>query len=638
MVDQHVPWWNNPIMPKVASVLLAILTFVMAQREVPVLLDHAQDGALRTVGVFLWPLALVPWLVGLSGKRQLLGLFLGTSVGYLLMGMPLVVSLHGILLPSSILPQAILAILGGFNLLIFLENYAKPQRLRVLLWVAPVVGMGLLLIALHPTTVVLRLQPGELKPNPEALAIVETYELESEPVAAYTYEDVLVVIGQEELLWRNPQGQTQIRPGQYAPRQVKVHCDGQRLYIVELISGRIECYGYPHGELLWARTDLGRISDMAWTADYAWALNCLDETIYPWPEEMEAVLHQVDLKDGQVVSTTTILPPNNLFWKRPNYGALALLESTAEQAWVRGLSSPQKPIYREHFYYEESEDDQAFIYRPAQGDLEELLHALPDGLSPFRDFADKPTYYLVGDIVVDVWPGYTYTESIIRVRSLVTGQVLWQQPLARESPPTLFDAQGKVMVDNEQGVLCLDLATGSEYWRYPHQSQLRWTEALDEDLLFGLANGTIVRMGADGKPLWQYAAQGFTYLEQVDATARTVTIIDSGIKEGEGLPYTVMGKYVTLSLTDGSVVPSAKPQLAGGKYAVSGEYLWYMKQFSYDPGPYNGAKAIYRLAGQRVTVRDLNMFREDILVRPDFLLIAEQQGSKARLSILRVKD
>ena len=638
MLDKHVPWLNNPIMAKLASALLAILTFVMAQREVPVLLDQAQYGALRTVGVTLWPLALVPWLVGMSGKRRLLGLFLGTSAGYLLMGIPLVGVLHGILLPNlDALPQVFFAILIGFFLLMAIEHYANRKWYRLLLLGAPVVGMCLLLIALHPVTVVLRFEQGELQPNQEDLVIVETYELQSEIVAAYTCKDVLIVVGQKEWLWRNPLGQTQTRLGSYDPRQVKVHCDGERLYIVEPSKGRFECYGYPNGELLWQRDDLGRITDTAWTTDYAWVLNCPDENVWPWPEEMEAVLHKINLRNGELVETKAILPPNNLFWKRPNYGALALLESTAEQAWIMGLSSPQKPIYREDFYYQQSEDDQAFIYRPAQGDLEELAQALPDGLSPFRNF-DQPAYYLTGDLVVDVWPGYTYADSIICARSLVTGQVVWQQPLAKEYPPTLFAAQGKVMVDNEQGALCLDFATGSEYWSYPHQSQLRWVEAVGEDLLFGLANGTIVRMAADGQPLWQYAAQGFTNLDQVDIKAGTVTVRDSGIKDGEGYTYTLMGKYVTLSLIDGSVVPSAKPQLEGGNYAVSGEYLWYMKQFSYDPGPYNGAKAIYRLAGQRVSVRDLNMPREDILVRPGFLLIAEQLGSKARLSILRVKD
>ena len=48
----------------------------------------------------------------------------------------------------------------------------------------------------------------------------------------------------------------------------------------------------------------------------------------------------------------------------------------------------------------------------------------------------------------------------------------------------------------------------------------------------------------------------------------------------------------------------------------------------------NGDKAVYRLAGPRVLVRDLAMQRDDMLVRPDYLLLAEQIGGKARLVIL----
>ena len=640
MGNQNATWWKQSAIPKLFSLALTALTVTMARRQIPMMLDWAQDKALLNTGVLIWPLVLLPWLVGLPRKHQLLSLFCGTAAGYWLMGHPIGGLLHGMPFPNiNVLPKVLLAMPAGFFLLMALDYQAKKRWFNALLWGAPLVGMALLLFTVIPTNAALRLQQGEVKAVNVALEVVETHELEADLVAAYTYGDVLVAIGQKEWLWRDSHETAQIRPGSYDPWRVTVHCDGQRLYIVELAKGRLECYSYPGGELLWTGEDLGVITDIAWTTNHAWVLNCpeLDYT-WPYPEELEVLLHQFNLEDGQSVKAK-VVPPDNRFWKRASSGPLAALDSNQEQAWVKGTSSPEKPVYQSTSHFEYSEADQIFIYRPAQGELGELWRSFPDGLSPHSSRNDGLFNYLTGDLVIDSSPNVTFTDSIVRARSLVTGQVIWRRSLARAFPPPIpFAAHGKVLLNSGQELLCLNESDGTQYWSYPHQASLRWVHLLGEDIVFGLADGTIVRMGADGKPVWQYSAQGLSNLEKVDTVAGILTIKDSGIRDGENFSFSFGGTYVTLSLADGTVIPVAKPQLEGGNYAVSGEFLWYMKQFTYRPGPYNGDKAVYRLAGQRVTVRDLNMPREDVLVRPDFLMLAEQIGSKARLSILRVKD
>lgn len=641
MEYQQCTWWRRQsTITKLGSLALAGLTLAMAYRQVPEILDWAYDNALLNMCVFIWPLVMLPWLLGLSRKRQLLGLFIGASAGYSLIGQPPAGVLHGVLLPNLVVAPRVLGVMFvGLTLLVILEDQIDRRWAYALLWAAPIIGIALLYVAVTPVNTVLGLEAGEANLGNVALQLGENHELEGSSLAAYTCGDVLLVIGQQEWLWRGPKGQVLIRQGSYDPWQIKVHNDGQRIYIVEQAQGRVECYRYPDGELLWQSEGLGALLGSSFTASHAWALNGPDlEYTWPWPKDPEIVLHRIDLSTGQSVKTT-IVPPANRFWKYVGTGPLAHLESNDEQVWVAGWSSPQKPVYEERHDLEYSAADQPFVYRPAQGELGELLVPVPDGLTPHHVMAEL-SYYLVGDSVIDLMPSAVYRDYTVRARSLLTGLVLWQRPLVwnKMFEPILFPAMGRVFVDTGQGVVCLDETTGREYWSYPHTTQLRWIELLGNDTVLGLADGTIVRMGPDGKPVWRYAAQGLSILEQVDTAAGTLSILDSGIKHGEGASLTIGGKYVTLSLADGAVLPRDESTLDGDNFVVLGEYLWYTKQFTYSPSPYNGDQTIYRLAGQGVTVRDMNMPRQDMLVRPGYLLVAEQVGSKARILILQADD
>ena len=350
------------------------------------------------------------------------------------------------------------------------------------------------------------------------------------------------------------------------------------------------------------------------------------------------VLHRLDLTDGSDVQTK-VQPPEQRFWKHASSGPLAWLESNQEQAWVAGWCSPDQPVYEAPNSYRYSETDLPFIFRPAQGKLRQRARLLPDGLQINHDQYSPMSYYLQGELVVDAMQTLDGADYVIRARSLRTGEKIWEhkQSFYLSYP---FQADGKVLLDDGQGLLCLNENTGVEQWNFAHTSRVRWVAPVGEDdVAFGLANGLVVRVTPKGELVWQYTASGLTDLERVDVSSGMLIIRETGITESAesvALLGSYAGTYTALSLEDGSELPLVETWLENDKFAVAGDFVWHMQQFTYQPGPYNGDEAIYRLSGSRVTIRDLNLQQEGMLVRPGYLLVAEQAGAKTRLVMLRV--
>lgn len=648
MGDTELIWWKRDIGPRLASLGLAGICLVMRYRPLPMMLEWAQFDALLNMGTLIWPLVLQPWLTGLPRKRQLLWLLLGVVAGFWAMGFPLFGIQDGAPMPNIVLlPRLVGALVAGWLLVLLNDAIRGWHWAKLTKWSPSLIGLSLLWLAIHPTNVAVSLQPGELRPGELTFEVAATYELQADLVAAYTYGDVLVAVGQNEWLWRNPDGLALIRPGSFDPWRVQLYCDGQRLLIVEPVQGRVECYRYPDGQWLWTRDKLGELLDVAWTAGYAWVLNYPDfdsGVLWPFPDDPQVVLHRLNLTNGSDVQTK-VQPPEHRFWKHASSGPLAWLESNQEQAWVAGWCSPDQPVYEAPNSYRYSETDLPFIFRPAQGKLRQLARLLPDGIQLNHDQSSPISYYLQGDLLVDAMltPDADY---LVRTRSLQTGKQIWGRRLGRYlSGQTYYDsypfrADGKVLVDTGQGLLCLDENSGEEQWNFAHTSRVRWVAPVGQgDVVFGLANGLVVRVTPKGEPVWQYAASGFTDLERVEVLVGALMIRDSGITESAewvALLGSHRGTYTSLSLADGSKLPLAETWLENDKFALAGDFVWQMRQFTYQPGPYNGDKSVYRLSGSKVTIRDVNLQQEGMLVRPDYLLVAEQAEAKTRLVMLRV--
>jgi len=648
MDGDRLVWWKRDVGARLTSLVLVAACLLLRHRPLPMMLEWAQRDALLNVGTIIWPLALLPWLLGRPGKRRTLWLLVGLIAGFWAMGHPLFGVIHGIPLPNIILLPRLVGALGAGWLLAYIWNgLANLRWAGVAKGIMPLLGLIALFAGVHPINVAVSLQPGNIRPGKLSFEVAETHELRADLLAAYTYGDVLVAVGHEEWLWRTPDGQATIRPGSFDPWRVQVHCDGQRLLIAEPQQGRIECYRYPDGALLWRRENLGELLDVAWTADYAWALNCPDfesGLIWPWPDDPQVVLHRLDLSTGQNVQVE-VDPPEQRYWKHASSGPLAWLEANQEQAWVAGWCSLEQPVYEAPNFYTQAETDLPFVFRSAQGNLEQLSLLLPGGIPIHHDYLSPLSYYLQADQILDSMPSPDGASLMVRARSLRTGRQLWERRLApilygqsfQYSYP--FRADGKLLLDDERGVLCLDESSGQELWHFAHSSRLRWAAALESDVVFGLADGSVVRMAKQGEPAWKYAAGSLTDLERLDLATGLLIVRETGITasaESVALLGSSAGSPVALSLADGSRQSLSENWLECDKFALAGEFVWQMRQFTYRPGPYNGDRSIYRLHGNSVTIRDLNLQRDGMLVRPGYLLVAEQIAGRTHLTMLRV--
>lgn len=332
------------------------------------------------------------------------------------------------------------------------------------------------------------------------------------------------------------------------------------------------------------------------------------------------------------------------YWKHVINGPLAWLEGDGQQAWVAGWCSVERPVYEGPNVYHQLPTDLPFVFRPKQGELKSHSLLMSAGFQMHHDQYSPMSYYLLNDYLVSVLQTADATDYMIRMHSLLTRKVIWERLLGRDllgqsyyaSYP--FRAGSWVLVDTVQGVACLDVASGAEQWDFAHSSRLRWVVPVDtDDVIFGLANGLIVRMTAGGEVAWHYQATSLTDLEGLDVSSNALIIRESGISESTeavALRGFYGGKYTALSLDSGNELPLVETWLQHDKFAVAGEFVWQMWRYTYRPGPYNGDKAIYRLRGYSAPIRDLNLLQEGMLVRPGYLLVAEQDGVRTRLVML----
>lgn len=647
MGRNELAWWKRDIGPRLASLALAAACLLVRYRPLPMMLEWAQRDALLNMSILILPLVLLPWLIGLPSKRPLLWLALGLIAGFWAMGYPLFGILHGVPFPNIVLLPRLAGALGaGWLLTLTWKRLTSQRWAKLAKWSMPLLGLIALLIGISPINVAIGLPSGEIRPGKLTFEVAATHDMRGDLLTAYTYGDVLVAVGHEEWLWRTTDGQALIRPGSFDPWRVQMHCDGQRLLIAKPEQGGIECYRYPTGGLLWAEGNLGELLDVAWTEDYAWALNCPDfesGLLWPWPDDPQVVLHRLDLTTGKDVQIR-VRPPEQRYWKHASSGPLAWLEANQEQAWVAGWCSPEQPVYEAPNFYTNSEADLPFVFRPAQNGLRQYALLLPEGLPIHHDYSIPISYYLQGDQILDTTQAPDGMNLMVRARSLRTGQQLWERRLApilfgqSFQYPYPFRAAGKLLLDDEQGVLCLDESSGQELWHFAHSSRLRWTVSVESDVIFGLADGQVVRMTPSGELAWQYAAGSLTDLESINRPSDLLIIRETGITasaESVALLGSYSGSPVALSLADGRRRTLSGTWLEYDKFALAGEFVWQMRQFTYQPGPYNGDRSIYRLQGSSVTIRDLNLQREGMLVRPDYLLVAEKVGAKTRLTMLR---
>lgn len=633
MVHQSSGWWQKRLIaPRLAGLLVICLTLLITHRQLPMLLELSQGEAVRDLGILLWPLILLPWLVGLPRRWQVPALSAGVVAAFWLLGLPILTRIDGYLMPvPPVLLPELSAVVVGYLLLTGVNGLRDWRWINLLLAGSAALGCALLLVVIYPVSAALQLLPGAARmvaSDQLAFTVAEQHELSTTKVSAYTYGEVLVVLGEQEWLWRNANGQTQIRLGSYELWRTQTYCDGERLYIVEQGKGRVECYHYPDGQLLWQREGLGEIDDVAWADGYGWFLNCPDLT--KWTQDPQILLHRLDPISGRDV-VTKVTAPAGRYWKSVN-GQLAELEATEEQVWVRGWCALKRPTGPDTDY---SATDEEFIFRPAQGGLRPYACLVPKGLGLV--FGDGPqlNYYLTGDLIIEL------PENAIRARSLATGEEVWRQSLADDSgrggnPEKPFPVGDRVLVNSARGVLCLEAGSGRQCWVYPDVAGLYWAQSAGEDVVLCLGGGTIVRVDSNGQVVWQSALGGVLRLEELNDAEGTLTVrSDGGLINGKAA-LIQGGSSLMLSLADGGVLPPTGVHLDDTYFAIRGDFVWLTNRFIRTPNLLNGDLALYRLGGPSVMVWDRNLGREDMLVRENYLLVAEQAGQKVRLVMLAV--
>lgn len=601
------------IIPYVLSLVLTVSMFWLTGQQLPYTLGQQLTQTMLIIGALVWPAVAAPWLGLLPRSGRIWFAWLVPLVGFWATKQPAFGFLHGVPLPNTVLlPWLVLTGVAGM-ILVTLTKEGQRQAIRVTVpLAAQTVAVLVLVVLARPILAANSLTPG--KPALPDLTVVETFTLSgatrNSGLAAFAWRDVLVVLSPRSMAWRIADSATSASPPMirelaYDVSAVEFQTQGDRLFIVEKPAGRVRCFSYPTGDLLWQAEGLGTINQCAWTGDYGWFLDRpeFDEK----PAQAYAVLHRVALADGKQ-KAFAVKPPPGLAWTVP--------DGTMDGGAQLGRTNDVVFVFAH---------DLPFIYRPAQGDLPMLAAALPPHVSPPWDLADQPASFgLSGSTAMH----YMWMDGKFGVGAtdLVTGKTLWSRSFGSDAmagypltviPQGMLISQAAATNGAASGLICYDPLTGAELWRNGLGGIPDWIEQAG-DLTLVMSMGRLSALSDTGKTVWTHETGGIAYTLGFDEGRDELVVFESPGSQLPGSGY--WGIETTLRLSDGSVVAKPENQIGSFNYMALDGLL--VRTPGRRTNNNRQDQVILRLDGPEVPVRDPIRYTSSVFARPDLLVTA----------------
>lgn len=636
------------VVAKVLSAIFVAAAVGLNFAPLPYPQEFQVQQALMTIGVLAWPATVLPWLSGrLSvGEKWFFGM-LGILLGYWVQGQPLVVfTYERMLLNTRLLPY-----LGGaaavlLGLVAGIPRIPMTAGTAVKAWIpscALVAVLAWTLSVVVPVIAVLNLKPGQLAIR--TLAVSETYLFEAPDktgLAGCRFGEVAVICGPEAVLIRFPNGDSKTTKISLDPGSLEIAEGAGSVLVLDKKSGVLHCVDITGGDLVWTADGLGTVNQVEWTDSFGWFLDRPDSPDFD-PAEAEIVLNRVDLRSGSR-ATWTLVPPEGWFWPEASDYYIedwpgAQLGVCGDYAFVyiavRGDLTSQVP------------ESAIFIATPREtGSVPWTLTRIPEGSN---NYISPDTITAARDAIVMLH----FRDGLeVLVRDTKSGEERWRLTIGGDTytgKPMLV-LPDRVLLDwdsfhnpSKTGVVCLDILTGQEKWRYDRlQGRLVSMEPVgDKTLLLsqpdpsaGDFHTDVTLLDEAGRQLWTYRAQYPAYTVRLDPVGGSVTLLEGAESQLPGSGY--WGIETTLRLSDGrpDVKPAAEsgvPDLGNYRYLITGNVLYRSAERLADD--YRALKAVMGLEGPGVDIYDLVRYA-DYLAGPDFVAVACRTANGVKVYVL----
>lgn len=640
---------SGSILAKILSAAVVAVVLWAWYAPVPHMQRWQIHQVLASIGVLAWPSAVVPWLDRrLSVRRRCAFGMLGVVAGYWLQGQPLFgLTYEGIRFNVKLLPYPGGAALVLLGLVIAVERQAAVGKSP---WVS---GLSLAVALLWVLSSVLPIRAvANMKPETVAvpgLAISETYLLQvpaDSDLTGWSFGDVVVICGPDTLLWRFPDGTAKILSLSLNHRSLDIVENSGHVLILDKKSGILYCFQAATGDQLWQVDGLGTVNQIRWAEGAGWFLD------HPEPCEFEPGrgtmrLHRVEVQTGSH-AVWSLEPPNGMFWPEVREQAMsdwggARLGLSGDWAFVliNTWVDPVSPVAG------------SFTYLAIPGEAPDepwLLMEIPKDPAP------------VGEIEVAggtaVYLCFRNDRYELVARDVVSGQETWSliiggnsyagRPLVGLPDRVLLD-YGSFMASPRTDLVCLDSLTGREIWRFQKPRYgLRSMEGVGPRTLVLVDDPTaertsktdVILLGEDGKPVWHYAAKRPAHTVRIDPGKDRVVLLEGA---GEQLPGSGWwGVETVIRLSDGQVerggtatTRKAAIDLGAYRYLLEDDMLY--KSVGRFTGDYLANQAVMRLGGPGVRIIDMLRHTDNVLARPDKIVVACRTPEGVKVYVLRAR-
>lgn len=639
---------SGSILARVLSATVVAVVLWAWYAPVPYMQHWQIHQVLTSIGIVTWPAAVLPWLDRRLSVRSrwVFGMF-GVVAGYWLQGQPLfALAYEGILFNLKLLPYLGGAAVVLLGLVIAIDRQLAAGKSP---WVSE---LSLAIALLWVVSSVLPIRAvANMKPETVAvpgLAISETYLLQvpgDSDLTGWSFEDVVVICGPDTLLWRFPDGTAKILFLSFNHRSLDIVENSGHVLILDKRSGILYCFQAATGDQVWHVDGLGTVNQIRWTVGAGWFLD------HPEPGEFEQGrgtirLHRVEVNTGSH-TVWSLEPPGGLFWPEIPEQATsgsggARLGLSGDWAFVRiGVwADPASPVAG------------SFTYLAIPGEAPDepwLLMEIPKDLAP------------VGEIEVAgsmaVYLCFRNDRYELVARDIVTGQETWSlviggnsyggRPLLALPDRVLLD-YGSFMSSSRTDLVCLDPLTGREMWRFPKPRYgLRSVEGVGPRTLVLVDDPTpertsktdVILLGEDGEPVWRYPAKRPAYTVYVDPGKDRVVLLEGA---GEQLPGSGWwGVETVIRLSDGQVERGGTAttrkaiDLGGCRYLLLDDMLY--RSVGRFTGDYLANQAVMRLGGPGVRIVDAVRYTDNVLARPDMVVVACRTPEGVKVYVLRAR-
>lgn len=636
---------------KILSAAFVAVALWCRLAPLPYLQRQQIHQALMAIGVLGWPAAALPWLsVNLpTGGRYLAGMA-GVLLGYWVQGQPLVAfTYERILFNVRLLPYlgaaalVLLALVGRIPRLTGAPGAFLKTRISSCALILALAWTSWVVI---PAVSVTKLKPGSLAMP--ALAVSETYLFEAPDrtsLVGCRLGEVAVICGPETVLFRFPNGEATTTELNLNLESLEVQEAAGSILILDKKSGALYSFDANNGSLLWMTDGLGTVNDAGWTESFGWFLDRPDPKEDFDPGAGQIVLHRVDLISGSK-TTWMLAPPEGWFWPeapdepwRDWAARLGVFgDSAFVQIGVRDDLTSEVPGWA------------AFVAIPRESEaVPWTVTQIPEGSDGSMALHETS---VAGDVIVIL----CFREGALEVlaRDIESGDVRWRHAIGGSGyygKPMLV-LQDRVLLDyssffdpSKTGLACLDVLTGQVMWRYDRpQGYLTSMEPVGDKtlLLYEAVSGKdefhtdVTLLDEEGMPVWTYKAKSPAYVVRLDSVVGHVTLLEGASSQ---LPVSgYWGAETTLLLSAGTPVAkpgvqSDVPDLGDFRYVILDNMLY--RSADRFAGDYRATKAVMRLDGPGVGIRDLIRHTDSVLAGPDFIAVACQTAEGVKVSILK---